>query len=234
MDGYLDALNPVQGSYITLCNKPVWVDRARFGLHLRLSELDQKFESSTAADEMAAIIRAYLAMCGIEDTEASNIELLLAFSHLRQLNNWQWILPFMSGSAGAGQDKPPYDYEGRYWAWWVHELASRYGWSRDEIFNLWPEEAAVYLQEILISKIEEAEQARSLSEVSYRYDKQTKKSKFIPMPKPGWMVGDVANGNEPKKVKILKGFLPVGNVIDIGGMGLLSGNRKANEDTMVQ
>ncbi len=235
MENYLEAITPEQGCYVILCGESAWIPRARFGHHLRLSQLEQSFDDSDDPQVMADIIRAYVSMCGVEaeGNKASVNELMLAFARLRELNAWQWQLPFMVGG-GTSEKRPPYDYDGRYWAWWIHKLASRYGWSRDQIFDLWPEEAGAYLQEILVSEIDEAENQRALSEVSYKYDKQTRKSHFIPMPKPAWMISEQAAGKEPKKVKIPRGLLPLGNVIDIGGMGLLSGNRKDDEGEMVQ
>jgi hypothetical protein len=88
-------------------------------------------------------------------------------------------------------------------------LASRYGWSRDEIFNLWPEEAAAYIQEIMVSEYYEREDQRALSEISYKYDKATKTSQFISTPVYGWMIDD----SPPAPVRISVRMLPVGNII---------------------
>jgi len=90
-----------------------------------------------------------------------------------------------------------------------HKLASRYGWSRGEIFKLWPEEAAAYIQEIMVSEYHEREDRRALSEISYQYDKATKTSRFIPAPFYNWMVDPAP----PAPVRILAKMLPVGKII---------------------
>ncbi len=209
MRGYLDAVNPAQYADVHLGGEVHRVERARLGRHLRLAQLALRFDGADSAEEKVAMVRDYLALCGLE-TQGTGVEQLAAYAELRLLNDWQWNLPFMRQSGGDGKT-PPYDYPDRNWAWWVHKLASRYGWTQDQIFKLWPEEAACYLQEIFVSEFDEAEERRSLSEVSYRYDKATKKSRFIPLPRPGWMVGS----KPPEKVRIPRSWLPVGNIVKL-------------------
>lgn len=209
MDGYLDAVNPAQHTDVWLGGAVHRVERARLGLHLRLAQLALRFDQANGVEEKVGAVRDYLALCGLE-AQGIGVEQLVAYAELRLLNGWQWDLPFMRRPGGDGKP-PPYDYPDRNWAWWIHKLASRYGWTRDQIFELWPEEAACYLQEIFVSEFDEAEERRSLSEVSYRYDKATKKSRFIPLPRPGWMVGS----KPPGKVRIPRSWLPVGEVIKL-------------------
>jgi hypothetical protein len=158
------------------------------------------------------LIIEYLSGAGLTDEQirkASTYELLEAFFELRKLNTWQWVLPWLANTE-TGTTKPNfYDYSGRRWAVWVHRLATRYGWSRDEIFNLWPEEAAAYIQEIMVSEYNEREDRRALSELSYRYDKTTKTSRFITTPPYSWMVDE----SLPDSVRVPTKMLPVGNVI---------------------
>lgn len=200
MHRYLEAVEQ-QGIYVTLAGRQVWIDRARLGLHLQLSRLEE-------VD--APTIRRYMALCGVDLAGATGTEILRAFVELRILNSWQWSLPFMGDRPGETKAEP-YDYPDRVWAWWIHKLASRYGWSRDEIFGLWPEEAACYLQEIFVAEFNETEQQRSLSEVSYHYDKAAKVSRFVPMAKPGWMTPKI----DPKPVRVRKSILPVGMIIKL-------------------
>lgn len=227
MNGYLDAINPVQGCYAVLSRGKRWIDRARLGLHLRLSRLLEEFETATDAPDLARLVRSYLAACGIKD-DGPGLPQIAAFCQLVELNNWQWRLAFMARSEAA-DTKPAYDYPHRVWAWWVHKIATRYGWGREQIFELWPEEAAAYLQEIFVAEFEEEEARRALSDVSYEYNKVTKKSRFVPLPRPAWMVSE--EKEEVKTQKILKSMLPQGNVIDLGGFGLL---KATDEDTLEQ
>lgn len=200
--GFLEILE-AQGTTIL----DQWAPRARLGLHIILAELSDKIsEALIGGDEKQAarLISAYFVESGLNVKQVSGVIQLGAYLELLELNNPRWLLPFQKWESPP--TKPiPYDYPGRSWAWVVHKLASRYGWTRDEIFNLWPEEAAAYLQEIFISEYDESDEARSLSEVAYHYDKFTKKATFRPLPRPGWMVD---GGGKPKTIRIRKDMLP--------------------------
>lgn len=207
MNGYLDAVDPAQSALVRLGGVIQHVPRARLGLHLRLARLAERFDAVPGA----GLVREYLDACGIHNAPLSGVELLTAYVRLRALNLWQWDLPFMK-QPGALDKKPlPYEYPDRVWSWWVHKLASRYGWTRDEIFNLWPEEAAAYMQEIFVAEYDEADERRSLTEMGYHYDKGSKKSRFVPLTRPAWMAGR----EEPKPHRVAKRWLPVGNLINL-------------------
>ena len=205
MRGYLDAVDPAQFIDVELSGISYRVSRARLGLHLRLARIAERFDEEPGPEA----VREYLDACGLP--VGHGVETLAVFVALRFLNDWQWVLPFMSQRANPDRKAAPYDYDDRTWAWNVHKLASRYGWTREEIFDLWPEEGACYLQEIFVAEYDEMEAERGLSELSYRYDKGSKFSRFIPTPRPGWMGGNEA----PKVRRVLKSALPVGNVIKL-------------------
>lgn len=206
---FLEAIDPAQFATVRLGGEDRRVKRARLGLHLQLSRLDDQFDKAMDAGELGGIVREYLRRCGL-DASGSASELLNAYVTLRGLNTWNWLLAWQREPHQA-REVPAYEYPGRVWAWWVHKLAWHYGWSRDAIFDLWPEEAAAYLQEIFIAEFDATEQRRSLSELSYKYDKQTQRSQFIPLAKPGWMVGR----EEPRRHRIHRRFVPVGHIIDL-------------------
>lgn len=210
MNGFFEALAE-QAITITLAGRVSIAQRARLGLHLRLGRLSDAFEAAPGSPEMIEAIQGYFEAAGLEIKDAHPVEILRAFAQLRALNRWQWALAFMKETGGKGTPEP-YDYDGRNWAWVVHKLASRYGWGRDEIFNLYPEEAAAYLQEILISETLEAEERYSLSELAYTFDKATGKSRYVPYRKPSWMY----NQELPKPVRTLKAAMPYG-VVDLAG-----------------
>lgn len=196
---------------IALAGREVFVPRARLGLHLRLGRIAAEFRDAPGWAEMATALRAYFAAAGVDIAGASPVELLAAFAILERVNRWQWALAFMAEPGDPDAQMPAYDYLGRNWTWVIHKLASRYGWTVDYIFGLWPEEAACYLQEILVSEIVEAEERHSLSELSYRYDSASKISRYIPLPKPGWMVPRM----DAKPVRILRSMLPYGPIVDL-------------------
>jgi hypothetical protein len=212
MDDFLAAVDTRQGVKIIIDSETVFVLRCRLLTHLQLSQIEIKIKSATRPVLISALIIEYLSMAGLTDEQikkASTYQLMDAFFALRQLNAWQWLLPWLANSKSDPGPPEFYDYNGRRWAIWVHRLATRYGWSRDEIFNLWPEEAAAYIQEIMVSEYHEREDRRALSEISYKYDKATKMSNFIPTPAYSWMVDE----GLPAAVRTPVRLLPVGNVI---------------------
>lgn len=210
VNGYLDAISNQQITF-SLNGREITLPRARLGLHLQLGRVLSDFEQAPGWLEIASAIRSYFGLLGVDVTGAQPVEVLAAFYQLKEFNTWQWALAFMR-EPGKGGEAEPYDYPERNWAWVVHKLASRYGWTRHYIMELWPEEAACYLQEILVSEANEAEERHSLSELAYRYDSASKTSKYIPLPKPEWMV----SGSElPKPVKMLRSLLPYGSVINL-------------------
>lgn len=212
MNGYLDAISD-QWLTVTLAGQEITVSRARLGLHIRLDRLASEFENAPGSVELAEAVKGYFALLGLDIDRARPVEILVAFAQLRTFNGWQMSLAFMKADGKIDKPAPePYEYEGRSWAWIVHKLALRYGWSRDEIWDLWPEEAGCYLQEILIAEHFEAEERYSLSELAYKYDKTSGKSFYQPMAKPAWMYSNEL----PKPVKILRSLLPFG-VLDMEG-----------------
>lgn len=207
---FLELTDPDQGADIY----GQWLPRARFGLHLRLGQLAQRIDRALDAGQAAQAARqmsAYFRLAGLETEKLSGPEMLTAFRKIDDLNRLKWILPFQKWQAPPGKP-PPYDYEGRMIAWWIHKLASRYSWTRSYIFDeLWPEEAAAYLQEILVGEYDEADERRALSELSYSFDKQSKTGRFRPTPRPGWMVEI-----KEKSVRIRRDMLPLGHVVKLG------------------
>lgn len=215
MTGYLDSISPAQGCAVVLGAATHRVPRARLGVHLRLSGLADRVEKALArkdATAAAGAIVAYLAELDLGNVEgATGTQLLTAYLRLMQDNAVQWLLPFMKAPAPPRSKPLAYDYPDRVYAYWVHKLASRYGWTRDEILSLWPEELGCYLQEIMVAEYDETDARRVLSEMAYSYDKGSKKSRFHPLPRPGWMVGLLLS--KPRRVH--RDMLPMGVVVEI-------------------
>lgn len=211
MNGYLDAIIE-QSVSVQLAGQLVEIPRARLGMHIRLLQVVEAFEQAPGHSEIAESIRSYFGVLEVDISHAHPIEILAAFLTLKEFNGWQWSLAFMRESGKPQKDNIPYDYEGRNWAWIVHKLASRYGWTRDYVFSLYPEETACYLQEILLSEQVEAEERHSLSELAYQYDKVSQTSKYVPLPRPAWMLPEV----DIKPVRMNRKMLPYG-VLDLSG-----------------
>jgi len=138
-------------------------------------------------------------------------EIIKAYQEVNELNKFEDKDKFALFRVGDPSPSKPvaWDHDERAIILWIHLIADAYKWSKAEIENLWPEEAAALLQEILADDQERREFSYSLSEMAYHYDNNTKKSKFRPLPRPLWMVG----GTDKKLHKIKKSLLPIGNVI---------------------
>lgn len=209
---FLTITDPAQGANIA----GQWITRPRYGLHLRLGKLAEEIMKAIeggGGTKAAALIARYFELSGFDTTGLSGVEQLSCLTPLLELNGIKMLFAFQTFVSG-NLDKPPYDYEGRNFAWWIHKLATRYGWTSDYIFNLWPEEAAAYLQEIIIAEYDEKNETRSLSKMAYEYNKTTKKLHFRPIPIPNWM----EKQKPPQPRKIRRDMLPIGNVIDLGKM----------------
>lgn len=210
--GFLETIYP-QKRVIALAGSEQTIVRSRLGVHVQLERLSAHISRNLMTGrprEAAASIKEYLTLAGVAISEqATGSELLLVYHQLQKLNTVQCLAAFMM--AKAAPSKPvPYDYPGRPWVLWIHKFASRYGWTPDEVWNLWPEEAAWYMQEILVSEYDEADARRALSSVTYKYNKSTKRYSWRPLPRPAWMVRDEA---KPRRVR--KDMLPVGKIIKL-------------------
>lgn len=102
-----------------------------------------------------------------------------------------------------------WDYDSRTWHLYSHILAKNYGWSLEYISRLDVVDAISKIEEILVDEQLEREFYYGLSEAAYTYDKNSKTSKFNPLPRPHWM------RPKPKQIKkftIPASMLPVGVV----------------------
>jgi hypothetical protein len=197
------------------------IARARLGDFLKLQQARESVLEGVRSDDngkivggLYAFLRVMLSDLTLEEFhQAPWDEVATAYLLIEQVN----ILPHRDEFAiiryamGDG-DKVPWANPLRPIMIWVHLIAKAYGWSRDAIFNLLPEEAIALVQEILADSQIDREFMHALSEISYEYNKTTKKSHYKPLQRPAWMVfGDRKGGI--KKTKLRKDWLPKGNVI---------------------
>lgn len=197
---------------VRLGGKWIDVERARLGTYLKLASTLKVFDDAPGYAEIAEAIRDYFGVLGLDLTNATGLEILTAYYQLRRLNQWTFQPPFMRQPEPEHEKPLPWDYEGRSEIYWVHKLAWAYGWTKEAILSLWPEEAACYLQEILVTEIHEAEERYSLSELAYRYDKASNSSHYVEYSKPAWMI---TTPDKPKSVRMLRSMLPQGPVMDL-------------------
>ncbi|KKL45509.1 hypothetical protein LCGC14_2354950, partial [marine sediment metagenome] len=115
--------------------------------------------------------------------------------------------------AQDGGKPVPWDHSERSIIMWIHLIASCYSWSKEDIENLWPEEATAFVQEIIADEQHEREFVHSLSKVAYEYQKSSGKSRYKPLSQPAWMRFRQPIQKKHLITKVPKGLLPVGNVI---------------------
>jgi hypothetical protein len=121
-------------------------------------------------------------------------------------------LPITSPSNEQHKEES-WEYPERTWHLYSHLLAKSYGWTLEYIANLPVIEVIAKIQEIIVDDQLDREFIYGLSEVAYHYDKNSKTSKFVPLPRPHWMRPRI---QPVKKMIIPKSMMPVGNVITEG------------------
>jgi hypothetical protein len=138
-------------------------------------------------------------------------EVIEVFSIVSQINSPQLDFPILVESKKR-QEKLPWEYKGRDWYFWLNLFATSYGWDSDTVSILDIDTAIGLYQELQIDSQLDREWWWGLSEISYPYNSSTKKSEFKALERPDWMK-PIAQA--PKKVKIHKDMMPLGNVINL-------------------
>lgn len=105
--------------------------------------------------------------------------------------------------------KEGWEYLGRSWYLWGNLFAKVYGWTLEYIAELDVNDSFALMQEILVDEQLQREWEWSLSESAFSYDATTKKSKYVPLKRPGWM-GPTVNLADIPNVKIRSSEMPVG------------------------
>ena len=202
---------------VDLNGREVHVLRARLGLFLKLErclhDLEEAVKQRNSGGVVSAIYR-YITTAAdkaIDFSKLSWLETLAPFFDVRKMNTVSIDLPMLKIRIKERAIVSPWDHPDRPFLMWIHLLAQNYGWSLTEIESLWPEDAAMYVQEILVDEQLIREWQYSLSSVAYPADKKGK-VKFRPLPRPSWMLR-----GRPRKIKILKELLPIGNIINLSG-----------------
>ena len=115
-------------------------------------------------------------------------------------------LPITSPSDEKSREDD-WNYDGRVWHLYSHMLAKAYGWTLEYISQLSVVEALAKIEEIIVDTQLEREFYYGLSEAAYSYDKHTKTSKYVPLPRPHWM---------RKQIKPIKKFLIPASMLPVG------------------
>lgn len=138
----------------------------------------------------------------------------ISLYYLAQTINTPNKLPILVAS--NKKEKPvSWDYPGRNWNYWSHLLASEYGWGLEYIAGMDTNVALAHIQEILTDEQLDHEFIWSTTEIAYPYNSTTKQSRFQPLERPYFMA---ATASQPKKVRMLKSLMPVGNIENLSGI----------------
>lgn len=165
----------------------------------------------------ALILETVELSCGGFDRNMFWKDVAEAYTVALQLNSPTRKFPIMT-SKEKGKTMP-WEYEGRSWYFWLNTFAKAYGWSPEEIGNLEIDDAIGLYQEIAIDHQLDNEWDWGLSEMSYEYNKSTKKSHFKPLPRPDWMKGIVDKAKPVRKTRILAKMMPMGEIINLDELG---------------
>ena len=208
---------------IVLGGKQYTITRSKLKQWIELESLKTKaldFSERGRAMEFCDTVLSYVSICtGVEVSELDKLpwtEIVFTWHRLLNLNTPNTELPlYKVRDLDPKKKKPIWDYEGRTWYTWVHDLAHAYGWTMEYIAELDIDDASSLLQEMIVDDQLEKEFHWMLSEIAYPYNESSKKSEFKPLQRPIWMMEQIRSIKEGKdvKVKILKEHLPMGLVL---------------------
>lgn len=185
-------------------------------LKIEITETASKKDYAQLFQSMVKFIEAVsLSPTGVDWEKVSWFEFYDVYAQAISLNSPRFEFPILVRASQEKNKKPPWEYTGRSWYFWLNLFASNYGWDAETIGNLDIDEAMGLYQELSIDDQLGKEWEWGLSEIAYPYDPSTKKSKYKSLQRPPWMLPIV-----PKQlpvVRMKKSFLPMGNIIDLQG-----------------
>lgn len=203
-------------STVQMGGRELNLTRARLGPFVRMGAAEKARRAAVTVQDTGAIadaIFAYLnAAVGLDrgTFETSTwIEIITVYSaalHLNRIPDAERLAVLNTPASGR---RPRWDYEGRDIVEWVDLFARAYGWSREYVCDLYPEEAVALSQEIMAHDYREHGFLHSLSEVNYAVERSGRR-RYLPLDPPFWMA---AAHIGPKKTKLRRDMIPIGNVI---------------------
>lgn len=207
----LRSVEPEPQATVVLGGREYPCTRARLGTFVLLQEAKAELERAGRAWDTGAVADAlfhYLQTAiGLERGMFEVLtwtEALTAYGALDTLN----ILPErqqFSVLRYGGDGRPPaWDFAGRDIIVWIDLFARSYHWTKDEVVNLYPEEAIALLQEIMAHDFYERRFNHSLSEIAYRVDRSGKAT-YVPLAPPYWMAA-----RDQPVFKVEKALVPLG------------------------
>lgn len=194
-------------------------ERARLGKYLDLYEINRSLGEAANRRDTGGIADSLYEYLSSSNPDLARdlfdsapwFEVTRAYRSIDELNalpqaeRFAILTKYSSDEDGK---PPPWDYPGRLKITYLHIIASVYGWSQDQIFNMWPEDAIACVQEIMVDEQLEREFLHAHAEVSYGWNKATKKTTFQQLERPAWMVLGNAIEQERKRREIQKEVIP--------------------------
>ena len=208
---YASSLSGSRSAVIEIEGQTYTLKRLRFGGFIQL----KNFEAQFSHNAEACLKYVKLGAPGIPYTGRTLFYIIMAIA---QVNYFPDTLAFLEPTSTKTEKKPEppaWNYPARGLNHWVHLIAKTYHWSRDEIFNLWPDEAMCYIQEILVDEYKDKEWEWELAGFGWKTDKSGISTKN-PFPAPDW--AKMASTMEIPRTNLRVDMLPVGSVINISGV----------------
>jgi hypothetical protein len=163
-------------------------------------------------EKFCTSLYAYIsAAFGYIEKELPWYELIRAFTSDHNHNRPSFDFPVLHTFKEKKKDtENGWEYTGRTWFMWLHQLAKEYNWDVEYIANLDLDYAIALLQETLVDAQLKKEWEWGLSPNCFSFEQSTQKSKFMPLDRPAWMLG------VPKpieKVRFKASEMPIGLVL---------------------
>ena len=213
----------------------IFPKRCKFGKWTRLekiaADIDKAVESNIT--QYPSLVISYISTALFVPAKILNTlpwVITVYIYHAVRAANIPQKIPLMLSKKGdkkVKEEKLGWDYDNRNWHYMSHLLAKEYGWGLEYIWGLDIDVALAHIQEIYTDQQLEHEFLWSMSEIAYPYNSSTKQSKFSPLQRPYFMQSEAP---ELKTIKIRKDMMPVGNIVDVSGMGKFFENKNTKID----
>lgn len=210
----------MENEAITILGKPITFKRLTLRGWSQLENLKKSMDDAVLGKDFD---KYYICLVQFIETSMSPFreiewkvvpwyEAITAYSEAVKLNLPTLEFPILA-STKAENKKLPWEYDGRQWYFWLHILASNYGWDEYKIGDTDIDTALGLYQEILLEEQLDKEWTYSLSEIAFPYNSSTKKSEYKPLDRPEWMLP--ISPKQLPVIKMRKEMMPVGNIIDM-------------------
>ncbi len=181
-----------------------------------MEDLQKRIKDSSQEgnwSEISDLVFQTIELCQKLDRDSFWVDAVETYNKVLQLNQPTKNIPILTSKE---KSKPmPWEYQGRAWYFWLNLFAKAYGWDAEKVGALDIDDAVALYQEIVIDEQLEKEWNWGLSEISYEYNKTTKKSVFRPLPRPDWMKRVIGKPQPVRERKIHSSAVPAGIIINL-------------------